>query len=87
MAYTILFQPAARRELAGVQRREQTRLMAAIESLAENPHPPGCAKMSGFTDIWRIRVGDFRIVYRIVDQRLIVEVIRIGHRREVYRGL
>ena len=43
--------------------------------------------MSGFRDIWRIRIGIFRVIYRIEDARLIVEIIRIGHRRDVYRGM
>jgi mRNA interferase RelE/StbE len=87
MAYAILFQPDARRELASLQRVYQRRVVATIESLTNNPRPHGCAKMSGFQDIWRIRVGAFRIIYRIRDRQLVVEVIRIGHRREVYRGL
>ena len=87
MAYTVLFQPAARRELNDLQRPDQRRVLAAIESLAANPRPPGCTKMSGFRDIWRIRIGVFRVIYRIEDARLIVEIIRIGHRRDVYRGM
>ena len=87
MAYTVLFQPAARRELNDLQRPDQRRVLAAIESLAANPRPPGCTKMSGFRDIWRIRIGIFRVIYRIEDARLIVEIIRIGHRRDVYRGM
>jgi mRNA interferase RelE/StbE len=87
MPYAVLFQPAARRELAGLDRSDQRRALAAIEALVYNPRPPGCAKLSGFRDVWRIRVGVFRVIYRVQDRQLIVEVIRVGHRRDVYRGL
>lgn len=59
MAYAILFQPAARRELNDLQPRDQRRVLAAIEALAENPRPAGCTKMAGFRDVWRIRVACF----------------------------
>jgi mRNA interferase RelE/StbE len=87
MSYTILFQPAARRELSRIEHSNQRRILAAIESLAQNPRPAGCTKMSGFNDVWRIRVGVFRIIYKIEDRRLIIEIVRVGHRRDVYRGL
>ena len=87
MAYSVMFRPAARRELRDLELADQRRLIVAIEALASNPRPTGCTKMAGFPDVWRIRVGVFRIIYRIADRQLIVEVIRIGHLREVYRGL
>lgn len=87
MAYSVMFRPAARRELRDLELTDQHRLIVAIEALTGNPRPAGCTKMAGFVDVWRIRVGMFRILYRIADRQLIVEVIRIGHRREVYRGL
>ena len=85
--YIVALDPAAKRELASFQKPDQRRILSAIESLAEMPRPVGCTKLSGFGDIWRIRVGVYRIIYRIEDRRLVVQVIRIGHRREVYRGL
>ena len=87
MAYSVMFRPAARRELRHLELADQRRLIVAIEALSSNPRPTGCTKMAGFVDVWRIRVGMFRIIYRIADRNLIVEVIRIGHRRQVYRGL
>ena len=56
-------------------------------SLAENPRPEGMEKLTGRENRYRLRVGDYRIVYSIADEALIVMVIRIGHRREVYRGM
>ena len=59
------------------------RIADAMTRLADQPRPPGCKKLTGI-DAWRIRVGDFRVVYEIHDDRLLVLVVRIGHRREVY---
>jgi mRNA interferase RelE/StbE len=73
--------------LAELQKPDQRRVLAAIEKLSTNPRPPGCTKLSGFREVWRIRTGNFRTVYRIEDQVLVVEIIRIAHRRDVYRDL
>ena len=56
-----------------------------MDALAANPRPKGVKKLSGPDDLYRIRVGDYRIVYQIHDDRLIVLVVRIGHRKDVYR--
>lgn len=63
----------------------QRRLTQAIRGLAETPRPSGCVKLSGEENVYRIRVGDYRIVYQIKDEQLIVLVVAIGHRREIYR--
>jgi mRNA interferase RelE/StbE len=61
------------------------RVIVAIQSLAQNPRPPGCRKLTGSKSDWRIRVGDYRVVYEIADAVRIVRVNRVRHRREVYR--
>ena len=61
-----------------------TRVEAAIDALASNPCPPGCIKLHG-EERWHIRVGVYRIIYTIEDDRLIVTVVRVQHRRDVYR--
>jgi mRNA interferase RelE/StbE len=71
--------------LRDLPRADQRRVAARIDALAENPRPPGVEKLEGADDLYRVRAGDHRIVYRIEDKRLLVLVIRIGHRREVYR--
>lgn len=71
--------------LAGLPRQEQQRVRAAIDLLAENPRPPGCTKLTGEEDAYRVRVGVYRILYEIRDDRLLVHVVRIGHRRDIYR--
>ena len=71
--------------LADFQRRDLQRIRAAIDLLAENPRPPNCVALQGETGVYRVRVGDYRIVYEVFDRVLVVQVVRIGHRREVYR--
>ena len=58
-----------------------------MDELAHDPRPPGCLKIIGADDAYRVRVGDYRIVYQIEDRILVVYVIRIAHRSDVYRGL
>jgi mRNA interferase RelE/StbE len=66
-------------------RAEQQRVRAAIDLLAESPRPPGCVALTGERSAYRVRVGDYRIVYEVHDRLLLVQVVRVGHRREVYR--
>jgi mRNA interferase RelE/StbE len=75
----------AAKVLGGLPRREQQRVRAAIDLLADQPRPPGCVAMAGEPHAYRVRVGDYRIVYEVLDDWMVVQVIRIGHRREVYR--
>ncbi|WP_197149307.1 type II toxin-antitoxin system RelE/ParE family toxin [Synechococcus sp. CBW1108] len=83
--YGVLLSRRAVRSLADLQRRDQQRMRAAIDLLAENPRPPNCVALQGETGVYRVRVGDYRIVYEVFDRVLVVQVVRIGHRREVYR--
>ena len=82
--YGIEFSRASRKALTKLPARLAERIEFAIAELAAQPRPPGCVKLSGY-DLWRIRVGDYRVIYEIRDNVLIVLVIDIGHRREVYR--
>jgi mRNA interferase RelE/StbE len=66
---------------------DQTRVDQQILVLAQNPRPPGCIKLSGPSGLWRIRIGDYRVVYQIQDEQSIVLVVTIAHRRDVYRGI
>lgn len=84
MAYTVEFSPAAAREFRKLGREIQLRLRPRIDALADDPRPSGAKKLKG-SDLWRIRVGDHRVVYAIRNQVLVVLVVRIAHRREVYR--
>lgn len=71
--------------VAALPRPEQRRVQAAIDLLAETPRPPGCVAMAGELSTYRVRVGSYRIVYEVHDQVLLIQVVRVGHRREVYR--
>jgi mRNA interferase RelE/StbE len=83
--YTITFARSARKELQSLPIDVAERLLKKIESLTINARPAGSKKLSGATDLWRVRVGDYRVVYKIDDNRRIVDVTVVRHRREVYR--
>lgn len=83
--YRIELRPAARRSLAALPRDAQARIASALDSLTTQPRPPGVTKLRGPEGFYRIRVGDYRIVYAIEDDLLLVLVVRVAHRREVYR--
>ena len=83
--YRVEIARGAVKSLAGLPRKEQHRIRAAIDLLAEEPRPPNCVALAGEESVYRVRVGDYRILYEVVDARLIVHVIRIGHRRDIYR--
>jgi len=86
MPYTVEILRRAEKALRALtDRKLYLRLRDAIDMLAVEPRPHGCVKLSGAKSIYRVRVGDYRIVYQIEDDRLLVLVAEIGHRREVYR--
>jgi mRNA interferase RelE/StbE len=85
VAYEVRFASGADRELRKLDFQDQRRITRAAESLASNPRPPGVKKLAGPGDHWRIRVGDYRIIYEIRDAILLVLIIRVGHRGDVYR--
>jgi mRNA interferase RelE/StbE len=83
--YEVQLVASARRELLKLPARIQVRVADAIRALARDPRPAGCKKLAGDADYFRIRVGDYRILYEVRDREVLVLVIKIGHRREVYR--
>lgn len=85
MTYQIEIAPAAARRLRKLDPQVRRRIQAAIELLAENPRPPAATRLVGGHGEWRVRTGDHRIVYEIIDRRLVVLVVAVGHRRDVYR--
>jgi mRNA interferase RelE/StbE len=84
--YRVEIARRALKALAALPRGEQQRVRAAIDLLADNPRPPGCTKLTGEDDAYRVRVGVYRIVYEVLDDSLLVHVVRVGHRRDVYRS-
>jgi mRNA interferase RelE/StbE len=85
VANVIQFTPAAARQLERLDAPIRRRIGAAVDGLVENARPPGSKKLKGSEDLWRIRVGDYRVVYQIHDRRLIVVIVSLGHRSDIYR--
>ncbi len=82
--YAVVLARSARKELEALDPPIVSRLVARIEALSRSPRPRGSRKLRGSGDLWRVRVGDYRIVYGIDDRRRVVDVVRIRHRREAY---
>jgi len=83
-SYSVELKPSARKELESLTDTVLARVVSKLESLAHDPRPPGCKKLKGYKDQWRVRIGDWRVVYIIDDTAKLVSVTRIAHRREVY---
>lgn len=83
-SYSIVIKASAAKELDGVPRKELQRIVKKVGALATNPRPNGCEKLSG-AERYRLRQGDYRIIYAIDDSARKVIVVKIGHRRDVYR--
>lgn len=84
--YEIFIKPSAVKELKAIKtKKDRNRIVRKIKDLAEEPRPSGCKKLAG-NNLHRIRRGNFRVVYEILDQKLIVSVIKIGDRKEIYRA-
>ncbi|MGH7411680.1 MAG: type II toxin-antitoxin system RelE family toxin [Candidatus Methylomirabilis sp.] len=82
--YTVTFARSARRELESLHPPLVQRILSKIEALTVDPRPPGCRKLRGENDLWRIRIGDYRVVYAIYDGERRVDVTAVRHRREAY---
>ena len=83
--YTIQVKPAFEKDFDALPKDVQRRVTAKIDTLASNPRPSGVEKLAGAEALYRVRIGDYRIVYEIKDAVLIVLLVRVRHRREVYR--
>lgn len=83
--HAVEFTTAAARSVRKIEPLVRRRLLAGIAGLAADPRPPGVKKLSGVDNAWRIRIGDYRVIYEIDDRALTVLVVDVGHRREIYR--
>lgn len=83
-AYRLLIKPSAAKELESIRQEDRRRVVRRIEGLATNPRPHGCEKLSG-EDKYRVRQGNYRVIYLVNDNSREVIVFKVGHRREVYR--
>ncbi len=85
-SYRVLIKPSAAKEIEAVdQKKDRQRIVASILALADEPRPIGCEKLAGNIDRYRIRVGRYRVVYSIADDDLVVLVVRVADRKDVYR--
>ncbi len=85
MSYRVEFEPRAFDEIMELSEKMQQRIFAATDALEADPRPAGVEKMKGEENAWRVRVGDYRIIYEIHDAVLLVAVMNVGNRKEVYR--
>ncbi|WP_419534352.1 type II toxin-antitoxin system RelE family toxin [Endozoicomonas sp.] len=83
--YTLCWKRSALKELEKMPKTTIAKLVALAESLVDEPHPDGCRKLAGTDHTWRVRTGNYRLVYQIDNGQLIIEVIKVGHRKAVYR--
>ena len=83
--YAVSFARSARKELQNLDPQVARRILKQIESLVANPRPSGVVKLEGASDLWRIRVGEWRVVYRISDRDRLVDINAVRHRRDAYR--
>ena len=83
--YQVVIERRAEKDMDRLAQQVRRRVVEAILGLASDPRPPGCRKLVGSDDDWRIRVGDYRVIYQIADAVRVVRVYRVRHRREVYR--
>jgi mRNA interferase RelE/StbE len=84
-SYEIEISRSAEKQLRRLSRRDQERIVRAILPLARDPVPKGSRKLSGYEDVFRIRVGHYRILYSVSSGKLVIIILKIGHRRDVYR--
>jgi mRNA interferase RelE/StbE len=85
-AYSLTIKSSAAKELQGVSDKETlSRLIEKIKSLATQPRPPGSEKLAGRSNLYRVRQGNYRVIYFVDDQSRVVDVVKVGHRRDVYR--
>lgn len=85
-AYSLTIKPSAAKELLGVSDKATlSRLIEKIKSLATHPRPSGSEKLAGRSNLYRVRQGNYRVIYSVDDQSRVVDVVKVGHRRDVYR--
>jgi mRNA interferase RelE/StbE len=83
--YAVEFLPSAARQLAKLDRSMQRRIARAVDRLAADPRGLNSIKLRGAEDVWRVRIGDYRVLYQVLDNRLLILVVAVGHLATVYR--
>ena len=83
--YKIEISATAERQIRKLEREDQKRVVRAIQTLASDPRPRGARKLNGYDDLFRIRVGVYRVIYSVDDERIVAIILKVGHRGDVYR--
>ena len=83
--YTVVFARSARKELESLPDQVVERVLPRIEDLVDSPRPAGCRKLSGEQNLWRIRIGDYRVIYSVDDRERLVDIVAVRHRKDAYR--
>jgi mRNA interferase RelE/StbE len=84
-SYRVELSATAERQIRELDRSDQIRVLRAVRGLASEPHPRGSRKLTGYQDVYRIRVGPYRVIYGVEATRLLIILLKVGHRRDVYR--
>lgn len=84
-SYQIEWRKSTKRDLKKIPPEEVTKIISSVEALKSNPRPVGSVKLSGSQYAYRIRIGNYRVIYEIYDHKVIIEVVKVGHRRDIYR--
>lgn len=83
-AYKIYFRKSVQKDFSAIPKKDLKRIISRVEGLGENPRPVGCEKLTG-QERYRLRQGRYRIVYSVQDDELTVWIVRVGHRKDIYR--
>ena len=84
-SYEIEISRTAEKQLKKLPADDQLRVVRAVLALAEEPHPRGSRRLSGYDDVFRVRVGRYRVLYSVFESRLVIIILKVGHRKDVYR--
>ncbi len=84
-SYRVEVSATAERQIRRLARRDQLRVLRAVRELSDEPHPRGCRKLRGYEDVFRLRVGTFRVLYSVESERILVIILKVGHRKDIYR--
>lgn len=84
--FVVSYERSSSKELSKLDKSVARRIIRSVNKLSDDPRPPGCRSLVGYEGLWRIRIGDYRVIYSIEDDKLIVLIVRFAHRREAYRS-
>jgi mRNA interferase RelE/StbE len=83
--YELIFSKSAEKDLKKLSRQLVTKILPVLLSLEDEPRPLGCRKLKGYQDLWRVRIGNYRAIYSINDIILLVDIRKVGHRKDIYK--